>query len=104
MQRIYVDTSVFGGYYEQETFGPGSQTLLERIMRGDDMLVLSELTLTELGGAPERVRALVQTIPQAHIIRVDSTDESRNLAAAYIAAGVLPPKWTTTQSISPWRP
>lgn len=42
-RRIYTDTSVFGGYYDEE-FQESSGTLFERFRQGLDRLVLSDLT------------------------------------------------------------
>jgi hypothetical protein len=42
VQRIYVDTSVFGGYYEQE-FEIHSKLLFQKIMKGDIILLYSQV-------------------------------------------------------------
>lgn len=54
-RRIYTDTSVIGGCFDAE-FSVHSEQLFERFRAGLDTLVLSDLTLAELAGAPPQVR------------------------------------------------
>lgn len=86
--RVYTDTSVLGGC-EDEEFREPSRRLLEAFLKGKLTLVLSELTLRELEAAPEGVRALVGTVPQAHIEPVPLSPEAEELAAAYIEDGAI---------------
>jgi predicted nucleic acid-binding protein len=87
--RIYVDTSVIGGC-EDEEFRLHSRRLMDAFVRGDLKLVLSELTLTELALAPEPVRAVLATVPDAHIEVVHLTPAADELAQRYLAEGILP--------------
>jgi hypothetical protein len=86
--RIYTDTSVLGGC-EDEEFAEHSLRLMEEFARGDRILVLSSLTLQELAGAPTAVRRRLATVPDNHVETLQLDAESRELAEAYIAAGVL---------------
>ncbi len=52
--RIYLDTSVIGGYYDDE-FMVWSRQLIHEIQRGLKIAVISDLTLVELEGAPQQV-------------------------------------------------
>ena len=52
-QRIYVDTSVLGGIFDDE-FKEWSIRLLEEFRMGKSILVLSDITLQELEGAPDK--------------------------------------------------
>jgi len=52
-------------------------------------LVLSELTLRELETAPEAVRKLVPSVPQAHIEPLGLSPEVEELAEAYIQEGAI---------------
>jgi predicted nucleic acid-binding protein len=56
--RIYVDTSVFGGCFDDE-FAEASLALFEEIKAGKFVLVLSSLTLQELDKAPKPVQQLL---------------------------------------------
>ena len=86
--RIYSDTSVLGGC-EDDVFREPSRRLLAAFVAGELTLVLSELTLRELGTAPEPVRAVVGRIPQAHIEILALSPEAEELAAAYIEDGAI---------------
>jgi len=54
MERIYLDTSVFGGYFEPE-FELWTKLLFDRIIKGDYIFHYSKLTEIELNKAPEHV-------------------------------------------------
>jgi len=86
--RIYADASVVGGC-EDEEFAEHSLRLMESFVRGEFVLVVSNLTIQELAAAPEAVRKRLATVPEAHIETLQLDAEARELAEAYIAAGVL---------------
>ena len=89
--RIYTDTSVLGGC-EDEEFAEHSVRLVEGFVRGELVLVLSSLTMQELGAAPAEVRRRLATVPESHIETLQLDAEARDLAEAYILAGVLTAK------------
>ncbi len=60
---------------------------------GQFIIILSDLTLRELAGAPERVRQLTDTIPDPFLEIVTVTGEAEQLAKDYITEGVLTPKF-----------
>jgi GGDEF domain-containing protein len=60
--RLYLDTSVFGGYYDDE-FAEHTVPLFARIDRGEFTVLLSSVTQEELEAAPERVKNLVKNLP-----------------------------------------
>jgi hypothetical protein len=86
--RIYADTSVLGGC-EDEEFADHSVQLMESFIRGEHILVLSVLTVQELAFAPAAVRQRLAAVPEAHIETLQLSAEARDLAEAYVAAGVL---------------
>ena len=86
--RIYVDTSVIGGC-EDEEFQEHSRRLMGGFVRGDYMLVLSNLTLQELAAAPGPVRRHLAQVPDEHIEALQLGEEARELAQAYVSAGVM---------------
>ena len=59
--RIYVDTSVFGGVFDDE-FERASLELFDQARRGKCRVVVSSLVIDELAGAPEPVRAMFQEV------------------------------------------
>jgi predicted nucleic acid-binding protein len=87
--RIYVDTSVFGGFFDTE-FAEDTRPLWEAFFRGEHRLVLSTLTLRELGQAPTEVQKLVEKIEIENLELVDLSDEVHELALAYIRHEALP--------------
>ena len=50
--RIYVDTSVIGGC-EDEEFSAVTLQLWSSFLSGENIIVISDLTLQEIEGAPE---------------------------------------------------
>ena len=86
--RIYTDTSVLGGC-EDEEFAEHSIRLVKTFVRGDSVLVLSALTVQELVAAPPEVQEWLVSVPQEHIETLQLDTPARELAEAYIDAGVL---------------
>jgi len=89
--RVYTDTSVLGGC-EDEEFAEHSVRLMESFVRGERVLVLSSLTVQELAAAPASVRRRLASVPEAHIETLELDAEAKDLAEAYISAGVLTAK------------
>ncbi len=89
--RIYTDTSVLGGC-EDEEFAEHSVRLIQSFVRGERVLVLSSLTIQELAAAPAEVRSRLASVPEGHIETLQLGLEARDLAEAYMSAGVLPTK------------
>lgn len=88
MIKVYVDTSLFGGYFDAE-FEEWSNKLIEEFKLGLKVLVISDLTLRELEEAPANVRNLVEEIPEEGKEYVILNDEARELAHRYIEEGVV---------------
>ena len=88
--RIYVDTSVIGGC-EDEEFSAASRLLCSKFKAGEFVMVVSDLTIQEMEGAPPSVRQHLEDIPMAHQIQVRLSTEARQLADAYLAHGVVGP-------------
>lgn len=87
-RRIYTDTSTVGGCLDEEFRTPSLQ-LFDRFRSGLDRLVLSDLTLAELEGAPTEVREVLQTVPEDFLEEVLFDTGASELAQEYLAAGVL---------------
>lgn len=88
--RAYADTSVFGGCFDDE-FSEESRALMEMVRLGNMVLLVSDLLLEEIAQAPQEVVDLVRTLPADALERIVSSDESRRLRDAYLAADVLGP-------------
>jgi len=88
MGRIYVDTSVFGGYFEVE-FEQWTKPFIEKFIAGELKLLYSQITEIELKNAPENVRNLVKSIPMEHIEFLSITDKAIDLADKYVQENVV---------------
>ncbi len=88
MERIYLDTSVFGGYFEPE-FELWTKLLIDKIIKGEIKLLFSQLTEIELNGAPQYVKDLVKQIPDEHIEFLAITDEATALADQYVKENIV---------------
>lgn len=94
--RAYLDTSVFGGYFDKE-FAPVTRQLWEQIERGNIEVYLSSAVDEELKEAPPEVRDLFHEtirggLRKGNVFRFEITAEMLTVAKAYLAEGVVPPK------------
>ena len=86
--KIYLDTSVFGGYYDAE-FEEDAQILFEKIKLGQYKIVYSNTTEDELLEAPEKVQELLSAMDSSLKNRVELNEEAVNLADSYLAENVV---------------
>lgn len=87
-QRVYIDTSVLGGYYDKE-FETDTRLFFKRIENKDFIVHLSEISDIELLLAPQQVKDLVTVIPLECFIKLDFTKDAETLADAYINEKIL---------------
>ena len=87
-QRIYIDTSVFGGYFDEE-FMEHTIPLFDRIYSGDYVILYSTVTQEELENAPEKIKDLVKKIKVEQTEFIETTDEAIDLASEYITEKVV---------------
>lgn len=87
-QRIYIDTSVIGGYFDEE-FKDATRELFKRFENNEITFVVSDLLDLELIGAPKKVRELPYKFSTDKFERVELTDEAVILADTYIAEKVV---------------
>ena len=88
MQRIYIDTSIVGGFYDEE-FKEATVKLFERLEKHEIIFVVSDLLDLELINAPLRVREHLLQYPNNRFERVELTEEAISLADAYITEKVV---------------
>jgi hypothetical protein len=86
--RAYPDTSVFGGCHDAE-FEFASRRFFREVEQGLLLLVVSDLTVAELDGAPPAVWNLFSGLPDDVVERVKITSECEVLRDAYLSAGVV---------------
>jgi predicted nucleic acid-binding protein len=87
-QRIYIDTSVIGGYFDEE-FESATRQLFERIIAKDFDVYFSEVNETELFLAPQHIKDLKKLIPQDCYKYLDLNEEAKQLADSYVREKVL---------------
>ena len=87
-QRIYIDTSVVGGYFDAE-FKTYTIPLFERIQNGEFTVLLSSVTQDELESAPTHVQELVKNIKSEYVEFLVTTDEAVDLANDYVNKQVV---------------
>lgn len=90
--RIYVDTSVLGGCFDDE-FAEYSTELIGQFKRGEKVLMISDLTLQELEEAPQEVKDFYTSIPTEFVEFVMLDEEAKSLARKYINEQVIPQKF-----------
>lgn len=86
--RIYIDTSVVGGYFDEE-FSDATIRLFERLKNKEIVFVISDLLELELIGAPQNVRELLYNFSADKFERIQLTDDAIRLADNYITEKVV---------------
>ena len=86
--RLYFDTSVFGGHFDDE-FSEHTIPLFERLRSNEFILLFSTVTQDELENAPEKVKNLVKGIKEEYTEFIEATEEAVELATAYIDEKVV---------------
>lgn len=86
--RLYFDTSVFGGVYDEE-FKEISTLLFEMVKLGQITCVYSDLSETELQNAPQRVKDFFADLPKEHMQFIEVTEEAYELAQKYLDEKVV---------------
>lgn len=88
MLKLYLDTSVYGGYFDEE-FEETTKPLFQRILDNEFQIVTSNITKSEIENAPANVLELYNSIQNS--IRIDINNDERviRLAEKYIEEGVV---------------
>jgi len=87
-QRIYIDTSVVGGYFDEE-FKEATTKLFERLDNNEIIFVVSDLLDLELINAPQKVKEHLLKYSADKFQRVELTEEAIKLADTYIDEKVV---------------
>lgn len=86
--RIYIDTSVVGGYFDNE-FAKSTKRFFAEVESGDFVLVISDILKAELLGAPDRVREFLNSFSGNRIEEVSRDKKALELADLYISEKVV---------------
>lgn len=87
-QRIYIDTSIVGGYFDEE-FKEATTALFQRLENGEIIFVVSDLLDLELINAPQKVRELLYSYSADKFVRIELTEEAIKLADTYVSEKVV---------------
>ena len=83
--RVYADTSVFGGCFDKE-FDEASRAFFDQVTSGRFLLIVSDLTIRELEGAPPPIREFFSGLQGYESVAATSDCYLRD---AYLQALVL---------------
>jgi len=87
IQKVYIDTSVLGWYFDAE-FEIPTRKLFDEVKRGEYKIVVSNITEGELLSAPEHVKSLLFDLGIDFEI-IQLTNDAVFLATEYIRENVV---------------
>jgi hypothetical protein len=86
INRIYIDTSVFGGYFDSEFDGP-TKRFFKDLNAQNVTILVSEILELEIYKAPDHIVELFESL--VNIERVELTDQAKQLAELYVSENVV---------------
>jgi predicted nucleic acid-binding protein len=86
--KVYVDTSVVGGKFDH-IYSEQTEPFWKAVTNGEIRIMVSEVLKGELESAPAHVREFFNQLPESQIELVHSNEMTEQLAARYIAEGVV---------------
>jgi predicted nucleic acid-binding protein len=86
--RLYLDTSVIGGYYDPE-FSEWTKPLIDDILKQKHIAIISDITIMEILGAPSNVNQLLEKLIDTSSELVTSNHHTDKLASHYLQEGAL---------------
>lgn len=90
---LYLDTSVIGGRFDDE-FKVATRELFRQVNLGLYQIFASVVTASEIKNAPEEIQNFFNETFNGVGKLLPLTEESENLARAYVAAKVVSPNYT----------
>ncbi len=88
IKRVYIDTSVFGGYFDNE-FYKDTKPFFEKIFKRRVKILVSEILEVELLRGPDYIKEFYKSLPSDIIEYLQLTDEAKLLAEKYISEKVV---------------
>ncbi|MDR2705627.1 MAG: PIN domain-containing protein [Planctomycetaceae bacterium] len=88
IKRVYPDTSVVGGLFDEE-FRSLTKPFWDAVINGQIKIIVSNILEDELEEAPEHVRTFFRDLPESQKEYVIVTQAAEILADKYIAANVV---------------
>lgn len=91
--RVYADTSVFGGVFDEE-FDRASKRFFEEVANGKFVLITSEVVREEILAAPEKIQHFFdEMLPNCEIASIEA--DALMLQEAYLKEDILSEKYAT---------
>jgi len=91
--RVYADTSVFGGVFDEE-FEQASKVFFKEVENGKFILVTSQLVREEISAAPDKVRKHFEKMLHfAQIVEISG--EVLELQSEYVKEGIVGREYQT---------
>lgn len=88
IRKVYIDTSVVGGYFDEE-FELWTKLFFKSVKEEKFKIAVSEILYTELINAPKRVRSLLSEMTKEQFVFVEYNEEARQLANKYLEANIV---------------
>ena len=89
VQRVYIDTSVIGGCFDEE-FKTWSNLLVKELLSGQKIAIISDVTIDEIQEAPKPVQEKLDEIIRSDFKELIASDqEAQKLAESYIIEGAV---------------
>lgn len=86
IRKVYLDTSVFGGYFDDE-FEEDTKIFFQKVIDTNIQIIVSDVLETELYKAPTFIIGFYEKL--SNIKRVELSEVERNLAQNYINENVV---------------
>lgn len=86
--RVYADTSVFGGCFDEE-FSHESLAFFDLVRAHRFSLVISPAVIEEISRAPVRVSEVLYSLPPQTVMFAEHTAKVAQLRDAYVQSGVV---------------
>lgn len=90
--RVYVDTCVFGGAFDQE-FAAVTQRFFEQVKQGRFSLVISATVVAEISEAPAQVQEFFESLITDYLAIVPVSPAARQLQQCYLDAEIVTAKY-----------
>ena len=86
IKKVYIDTSVFGGYFDSE-FSEETIPFFKEIMNNNVEILISDILELEIYRAPDFIIDFYESM--TNVRKIEITDEVRKLANRYIDEKVV---------------
>jgi len=86
--RVYADTSVFGGCFDDE-FAIESKQFFESVKNGLFTLIISPVLIAEINEAPSNIQKILHDLPINSLEYISYSDDIGNLRDLYLKEKIL---------------